>query len=37
MSYKEFLKRVDENKVVIPKGSFEGMRVDCEIFLNREI
>jgi len=37
MNYKEFLKRVDENRVIIPKGSFEGMRVDCEIFINREV
>ncbi|MEO0281294.1 MAG: RtcB family protein [candidate division WOR-3 bacterium] len=37
MSYKEFFKRIDENKVIIPKGSVEGMNVDCVIFVNREL
>ncbi|MEJ5307140.1 MAG: RtcB family protein [candidate division WOR-3 bacterium] len=37
MSYKDFFKRIDENKVIIPKGSVDGMNVDCVIFINREL
>ncbi|MEO0289321.1 MAG: RtcB family protein [candidate division WOR-3 bacterium] len=37
MSYKEFFKRIDENKVIIPKDCVEGMNVDCVIFVNREL